>query len=66
MLLYALISDDVQAVVDFYPTRAEAEADLLDCLSDVPEWWDVLRVQAFEIETSANRNARASVCASRT
>jgi hypothetical protein len=54
MLLYALISDEIQAVVDFYPTRAEAEADLLDCLSDVPEWWDVLRVEAFEIETSAN------------
>jgi hypothetical protein len=53
-LLYALISDEIQAVVDFYPTRAEAEADLLDCLGDVPEWCDVLRVAAFEIETSPN------------
>jgi hypothetical protein len=54
VILYALISDEIDQVIDFYPTREEADADLLDCLGDEPEWWDVLRVEAFEIQASVN------------
>jgi hypothetical protein len=54
VLLFALVSDEIQAVVDFYAAREEAEAELRDALSDEPEWADVLRVEAFEFETSPN------------
>jgi hypothetical protein len=29
---FALVSDEIQAVVDFYPSREEAEAELRDAL----------------------------------
>ena len=54
MLFFALVSDEIQAVVDFYPSRAEAEAELRDALSDEPGWGDVLRVETFQFETSPN------------
>lgn len=55
MLFYALVSDEIGQVVDFYATREEAEAELRDPLSDEPEWEDVLRV-----ELSSSRRARTS------
>jgi hypothetical protein len=52
--LFALVSDEIQAVVDVYAYCEEAEADLRDVLEDEPNWADVLRVEAFEFETSPN------------
>jgi hypothetical protein len=54
MRLYALLSDRIGAVIDFYATREAAEAELRDALSDEPEWEDVLRVEPVEFETTAN------------
>ena len=54
MVFFALVSDEIQAVVEFYPSQEEAEAELRDALSDEPGWVDVLRVEAFEFETSPN------------
>jgi hypothetical protein len=54
VLIFALVSDEIGAVIDFYATREEAEAELRDALSDEPEWKAVLRVEPFELETSPN------------
>ena len=54
VVLYALISDEIGQVIDFYATREEAEDELRDALSDEPSWKDVLRVKAFAFEASPN------------
>lgn len=54
MRLYALVSAETEKVVDFYPTEYAAEAALVECLADEPEWKDVLRAEAVEFETSPN------------
>jgi hypothetical protein len=53
MRLYALVSDQTGAVID-YATREEPEAELRDALSDEPEWEGVLRVEPVKFETSAS------------
>jgi hypothetical protein len=52
LISYALVSTETQKVVDFYPSREEAETALRECLEDEPEWADVLRVEEVEFETS--------------
>lgn len=52
--VYALVSEEIGQVIDFYATREEAEGELRDALSDEPEWEGLLRVEAFNFETSAN------------
>jgi hypothetical protein len=54
VLLFALVSDKIQAVVDLYSTREEAEAELRDVLENEPYWVDVLRAHPFEFKTSPN------------
>jgi hypothetical protein len=38
MRLYALVSDESEAVIDWYPSREAAYTALRECLADDPDW----------------------------
>jgi hypothetical protein len=42
MIFYGLVTWQTASVVDFYLTRAEAEASLRDVLADEPEWQETV------------------------
>ncbi len=54
MRFYALVSAEMEAVIDFYPDETAAQTAFAECLADEPEWEGTLRVEAVEFETSAN------------
>jgi hypothetical protein len=45
VVFYAVVSDQIQQVIEFFRTPAEAEAMLEAVLEDEPEWIDVLYVE---------------------
>jgi hypothetical protein len=51
VLVYALVSSQARDAVELYVRREDAQAALLDALEDVPEWQDVLRVEAVVLES---------------
>jgi hypothetical protein len=48
VVLYGLVELDLQEVVEFYPSRAEAEAALRAALHDEPDWAPILAVARVE------------------
>jgi hypothetical protein len=52
--LYALVSDESDTVVDWYPSREAAYSALRECLSNEPAWTDELFVWPFELELNPN------------
>ena len=48
MVLYGLVELDLQEVVEFYPSRDEAEAALRAALQDEPDWAPILAVARIE------------------
>jgi hypothetical protein len=58
VLVYALISEQIGRVIEFYATREEAEAELGDALSDEPDWESVLYVVPVELDSASQRSSR--------
>jgi hypothetical protein len=52
--LYALVSDESEAVIDWYPSREAAYTALRECLADDPDWDDVLFVWPFDFDFNPN------------
>jgi hypothetical protein len=48
MVLYGLVELDLQEVVEFYPSQADAEAALRAALNDEPDWAPILAVARIE------------------
>jgi hypothetical protein len=48
VVLYGLAELDLQEVVEFYPSRNEAEAALRAALNDEPHWAPILAVARIE------------------
>jgi hypothetical protein len=48
---YAVVSDEIKQVIEFFRTPAEAEAMLEKVLRDEPEWRDLLYVEPVELVT---------------
>jgi hypothetical protein len=48
VVLYGLVELDLQEVVEFYPSQAEAEAALRAALNDEPDWAPILAVARIE------------------
>jgi hypothetical protein len=48
VVLYGLAELDLQEVVEFYPSRDEAEAALRAALTDEPDWAPILAVARIE------------------
>jgi hypothetical protein len=51
VVFYAVVSDEIQRVIEFFPTRWEAERRLARVLWNEPEWRDILRVEPIELRT---------------
>ena len=49
MILYALVSEEIERVIEFFFERAEAETMLGKVLRDEPDWGDILRVEEIEL-----------------
>ena len=51
VVFYAVVSDEIHRVIEFFGTPAEAEAMLETVLEDEPSWRDVLYVEPVELFT---------------
>jgi hypothetical protein len=51
VVLYAVVSDEIQRVIEFFLERHEAEAMLVRVLTDEPGWRDILHVERIELQT---------------
>jgi hypothetical protein len=54
VFFYGVVSLETQRVVEFFATRAEAEATLARVLQDAPELDELLRIEALEFSTEPN------------
>jgi hypothetical protein len=51
VFFWAVVSDEINRVIEFFPTRWEAERKLAKVLWSEPDWRDVLRVEKIEFLT---------------
>jgi hypothetical protein len=51
VIFYAVVSDQIDEVIEFFRTPAEAEAMLETVLEDEPAWRDLLYVERVELVT---------------
>ena len=51
MIFYAVVSDEIEQVIEFFSTPFEAEAMLEEVLTDEPDWHDVLYIEPIELVT---------------
>jgi hypothetical protein len=48
---YAVVSDEIKQVIEFFLTRWEAERMLDRVLWDEPSWRGILRVERIDLQT---------------
>ena len=51
VVFYAVVSDEIHQVIEFFNTPAEAEAMLETVLEDEPEWRETLSIECVELVT---------------
>jgi hypothetical protein len=51
MVFWAVVSDEIDRVIEFFPTRWRAEEMLARVLWDEPDWQGILRVEKVELRT---------------
>jgi hypothetical protein len=51
VFFYAVVSDEIHQVIEFFNTPAEAEAMLETVLEDEPDWRETLYVECVELVT---------------
>jgi hypothetical protein len=51
VILYAVVSGEIEQVIEFYSTPSEAEAMLERVLRDEPEWRDLFYIEPIELVT---------------
>ncbi len=51
VIFYAVISGEIEQVIEFYETPSEAEAMLARVLRDEPDWRDVFYIEPIELVT---------------
>jgi hypothetical protein len=51
VIFYAVVSDEIEQVIEFFRTPAEAEAMLETVLEDEPGWREILYVEPVEFVT---------------
>jgi hypothetical protein len=48
MVFWAVVSDEINQVIEFFQTRWQAERMLAEALRDEPDWRGILRVEKIE------------------
>jgi len=51
VVFYAVVSDEIQRVIGFFPTRWEAERRLARVLWHRPGWRDIMHVERIDLES---------------
>ena len=51
MFFWAVVSDEIKQVIEFFPTRRQAERMLATVLRDEPSGREILRVEKIEFRT---------------
>lgn len=51
VLFYDVVSDEIRRVIEFFPSRDEAELMLARVLRDELDWHNVLHVEPIELRT---------------
>jgi hypothetical protein len=51
MVFWAVVSDEIDRVIEFFPSRVQAERMLGKVLRDEPDWSGILRVEKIEFLT---------------
>jgi hypothetical protein len=51
VVFLAVVSDEIEQVIEFFPFRVEAEAMLARVVGDEPDWRDILHVEKIELRT---------------
>lgn len=51
MIFYAVVSDEIQRVIEFFRSQGEAELVLARVLRAEPDWRDTLHVEPIELRT---------------
>jgi hypothetical protein len=51
MFFWAVVSYEINHVIEFFPTRGQADRMLAKALWDEPDWREVLRVERIELRT---------------
>jgi hypothetical protein len=54
VVFYAVVSDEIQRVIEFFPTRWEAERKLARVLWSEPGWGEILHVEPIELRTGTS------------
>jgi hypothetical protein len=49
VVFYAVVSDEIEQVIEFFVDREDAETMLARVLVDEPEWEDTMRVEPVEL-----------------
>jgi hypothetical protein len=49
VILYAVVSDEIHQVIEFFNSPAEAEAMLEKVLKDEPDWRETLYIECVEL-----------------
>ena len=51
MIFYAVVSDEIEQVIEFFNTSTEPEEMLARVLKDEPEWRDLFYIEPIELVT---------------
>jgi hypothetical protein len=51
--IWAVVSDAIDEVIEFFPTRWQAEKMVAEAVYDEPDWRGILRVEKIEFRTGA-------------
>jgi hypothetical protein len=51
MFFWAVVSEEIDRVIEFFPTRWQAERKLARVLWNEPSWRGILRVEKIELRT---------------
>jgi hypothetical protein len=51
VFFWAVVSDESEEVIEFFPTRWQAEGMIAEALQDEPDWREILRVEKIELRT---------------
>jgi hypothetical protein len=53
VFFWAVVSDEIDRVIEFFPVRRQAERMVTEALKDEPDWRGILRVEKIEFSTGA-------------
>ena len=54
MIFYGVADARIDEIIEFFPSRDDAECFIEECLLDEPSWASILWVEPIEIETTLN------------